>query len=84
VHHGFWKSESGGRLLGIPHWSFCDRVEGWKSKGGRNQRMLRLAGWGKAVGRKIKLRLEDCVQSGEPNEGPENSQTLKRAAAGAL
>ena len=62
--------------LKIPHRSFRDRVERWNNRGRDYQRMLRLVEWRKAVGRKIKLRLEESVQSGEPNDRPENPETV--------
>ena len=38
--------------------------------------MFRLIEWRKKVGRKILVRLEDSVQSGEPNDAPENPVTV--------
>jgi hypothetical protein len=62
--------------LKMPHRSLRDRVERWGDRGREYQRMFRLVKWRKAVGRKIKLRLEDSVQSGEPNDMPENPETV--------
>lgn len=56
--------------------TFYERVERWNLGGAEYQRMARLAGWRKRVGRRIKLRLEDSVQSGEPNDDAENPVTV--------
>jgi hypothetical protein len=63
-------------FLELPHRSFYDRVEKWASRGKDYQRMFRLIEWRKTVGRKIKVRLEDSVQSGEPNDTAENPETV--------
>jgi hypothetical protein len=63
-------------FLEIPFRTFYDRVGAWNRKGRDYQRMYRLVEWRKAVGRKITLRLEDSVQSGEPNDKPENPETI--------
>lgn len=63
-------------FLKVPHRSFYDRVEKWTSRGKEYERLYRLVEWRKKVGRKIMVRLEDSVQSGEPNENAENPQTV--------
>jgi hypothetical protein len=44
--------------------------------------MFRLVEWRKKVGRKILVRLEDSVQSGEPNDEPENPVTVASVLEG--
>ncbi|HWV98525.1 MAG TPA: hypothetical protein VNZ64_02415 [Candidatus Acidoferrum sp.] len=63
-------------FLEVPHRSFYDRVEKWSGRGRDYQRMARFIDWRKKSSRRIKLRLEDSVQSGEPNDGPENPETV--------
>ena len=47
-----------------------------RAMAGEYLRMVRWIVWRKASGRKIKLRLEDSVQSGEPSDGAENPETV--------
>ena len=63
-------------FLKVPHRSFYDRVDKWSARGKDYVRMARWIEWRKASSRKIKLRLEDSVQSGEPNDMPENPETV--------
>ena len=44
-----------------------------------NQRLYRFVEWRKKVGRKIVVPLGDSVQSGEPNDAPENPVTIDAA-----
>jgi hypothetical protein len=67
-------------FLKVPHRSFYDRVEKWTSRGKDYQRLYRFVEWRKKVGRKITVRLEDSVQSGEPNDEPENPETIEAVA----
>lgn len=62
--------------LKIPHRLFYDQVNAWKKGSRDQQRMFRLVEWRKTTGRKIVVRLDESVQSGEPNEGPENPVTM--------
>jgi hypothetical protein len=55
-------------------------VEKWTSRGKDYQRLYRFVGWRKEVGRKIVVPLADSVQSGEPNEMPENPVTVDAVA----
>jgi hypothetical protein len=63
-------------VLKVPVRTFYDRVGRWSSRGLEYQRMARLVGWRKRTGRRIKVRLEDSVQSGEPNDEAENPVTV--------
>jgi hypothetical protein len=63
-------------FLEVPHRSFYDRVDKWSARGKEYQTLVRWIEWRKRSGRKIKLRLEDSVQSGEPNDVPENPETV--------
>jgi hypothetical protein len=63
-------------FLKVPHRSFYDRVEKWSARGKDYQQMARYVDWRKRSSRKIKLRLDDSVQSGEPNDAPENPETI--------
>lgn len=63
-------------FLAVPHRSFYDRVKKWSSQGPDYRRMLRCIEWRKAVGRKLKVRLDGSVQSGEPGKVAENPQTI--------
>ncbi|MHB8521871.1 MAG: hypothetical protein ACYDH9_14070 [Limisphaerales bacterium] len=63
-------------FLNVPHRSFYDRVERWRSRGPDYRRMWRFVEWRKQVGRKMKVRLEDSIQSGEPSDGAENPVTV--------
>jgi len=54
--------------LKVPMRTFYDRVERWTERGRECGRMFRLIGWRKRTGRRIKVRLEDSLQSGEPND----------------
>ncbi|MEI6074607.1 MAG: hypothetical protein WCS94_03480 [Verrucomicrobiota bacterium] len=62
--------------LKIPARSFYDRVNLWFRGDPEHQRMFRLVEWRKKVGRKILVRLEESMQSGEPNDNPENPETV--------
>jgi hypothetical protein len=64
-------------FLEVPHRSFYDRVEKWPGRGRDYQRMARFIDWRKRSSRRIKLRLEDSVQSGEPNDESENPETVR-------
>jgi hypothetical protein len=68
--------------LTIPHRTFYDRVNLWARGSKDHQRMFRLVEWRKKVGRKILVRLEDSVQSGEPNDEPENPVTVASVLEG--
>jgi hypothetical protein len=70
-------------FLRVPLRTFYDRVEGWSARGTDYLRMARWIEWRKVSGRRIKLRLEDSVQSGEPNDGAENPETVA-AVLGAI
>jgi hypothetical protein len=63
-------------FLKVPHRSFYDRVGKWSARGKEYKVLVRWIEWRKRSGRKIKLRLEDSVQSGEPNDAPENPGTV--------
>jgi hypothetical protein len=63
-------------FLKVPYRSFYDRVDKWSARGRDYLRLVRWIEWRKASSRKIKLRLEDSVQSGEPNDRPENPETI--------
>ena len=63
-------------VLKVPARTFYDRIARWNLRGVEYQRMARLVGWRKKAGRKIKVRLEDSVQSGEPNDEAENPVTV--------
>lgn len=64
-------------FLKVPHRSLYNRVARWASRGKDYQRLVRWIEWRKASSRTIKLRLEDSVQSGEPNDEPENPETVE-------
>jgi len=68
--------------LKVPHRSFYDRVNRWARGNQDQQRMFRLVEWRKKTGRKIVVRLEDSVQSGEPNDEPENPVTVAAVLEG--
>ncbi len=68
--------------LELPHRSFYDRVNLWARGSEDHQRMFRLVEWRKKTGRKIVVRLEDSVQSGEPNDEPENPVTVAAVLEG--
>ena len=68
--------------LELPHRSFYDRVNLWARGTTDQQRMFRLVEWRKKTGRKIVVRLEDSVQSGEPNDEPENPVTVAAVLEG--
>ena len=68
--------------LQMPHRSFYDRVNLWARGSKDHQRMFRLIEWRKKTGRKILVRLEDSVQSGEPNDEPENPVTVAAVLEG--
>jgi hypothetical protein len=67
-------------FLKVPHRSFYDRVEKWTSRGKDYQRLYRFVEWRKNVGRKIMIKLGDSMQSGEPNDAPENPETVEAVA----
>ena len=67
-------------FLEVPHRSFYDRVEKWTSRGKDYQRLYRFVEWRKKVGRKIMVPLAESVQSGEPNDAPENPVTVEAVA----
>ena len=62
--------------LKIPLRSFYDRVNLWARGSKDHQRMFRLIEWRKKTGRKILVRLDDSVQTGEPNDETENPVTM--------
>jgi hypothetical protein len=64
------------KVLKMPSRTVYDRLEKWSERGKNYLPLVRWIEWRKAVGRKIKLRLEDSVQSGEPTETPENPETI--------
>jgi hypothetical protein len=64
------------KVLKMPSRTVYDRLAKWSERGKDYLPLLRWSEWRKAVGRKIKLRLEDSVQSGEPNDTPENPETI--------
>jgi hypothetical protein len=59
-------------VLKVPVRTFYDRVRKWSLRGVEYHRMARLIGWRKRTGGRIRVRLEDSVQSGEPNDEAEN------------
>jgi hypothetical protein len=61
--------------LHVPARTVYGRVDSWRFRGKDYQRMFRMVEWRKATGRKIQVRLEDSLMSGEPGEG-ENPETL--------
>jgi len=63
--------------LNIPHRSFYDRVDKWREMGPEYKRMFRMVEWRKKIGRKIKVRIEDSLLSGEPNDQAENPETIR-------
>ena len=70
------------RHLGIPQRNFYYRVNGWARGSKDHQRMFRLVEWRKKTGRKIIVRLDDSVQSGEPNDETENPVTVAAVLEG--
>ena len=62
--------------LRVPMRTFYGRVGSWNLRRVEYQRMARRIGWRKRTGRRIKVRLEDSVQSGEPNDDAENPVTV--------
>ncbi len=70
------------RHLGIPQRNFYYRVNGWARGSKDHQRMFRLVEWRKKTGRKIIVRLDDSVQSGEPNDEAENPVTMAAVLEG--
>lgn len=64
-------------FLKIPPRSLYDRVEKWQTLGRDHQRMFRLVEWRKRSGRKLKVRLEESLQSGDAGELAENPETLQ-------
>jgi hypothetical protein len=64
-------------FLKVPHRTFYDQVEKWSARGKEYQSLVRWIDWRKRSGRKIKVRLEDSVQSGEPNDAAENPRTVE-------
>lgn len=67
--------------LGIPFRTFYDKVDNWRNLGPEYKRMFRIVEWRKSVGRKIKVRLEDSLLSGEPNGREENPETIRDVLA---
>jgi hypothetical protein len=63
-------------FLRVPRRSFYDRVGKWAFRRKDYQRMWRLVEWRSRTGRKITVRLEDSVASGEPSDTPENPVTI--------
>jgi hypothetical protein len=61
--------------LKIPHRTFYDRVAHWRGNGSDYKRLSDMVEWRKKSGRKIKVRLEDSLQSGEPSDQTENPET---------
>jgi hypothetical protein len=64
------------KVLKMPSRTVYDRLAKWSERGKDYLPLVRWIEWRKAVGRKIKLRLEESVQSGEPNDTPENPETI--------
>src|SRR5437879_6110660 len=69
-------------FLSMPHRTFYDRVGKWTFRGKDYQRMARWIEWRKNISRKIKLRLGDSMQSGEPSDETENPETVKDVLSG--
>ena len=63
--------------LNIPHRSFYDHVDKWRKMGPEYRRMFSMMAWRKKIGRKIKVRIEDSLLSGEPNNQAENPKTIR-------
>jgi hypothetical protein len=72
---GLGNRKAAAEFLRVPLRSFYERVDGWKTRGRDYQRMFRLVEWRKATGRKIRVRLEDSLQSGDGSDA-ENPETL--------
>ncbi len=64
-------------FLEVPRRTFYDRVGKWVSRSKDYQRMWRLVEWRSRTGRRITVRLEDSVGSGEPSDKPENPVTVR-------
>jgi hypothetical protein len=62
-------------FLNVPVPTFYRRTDSWKTRGKDYQRMHRLVEWRKASGRKMLVRLEDSVLSGD-GESAENPETI--------
>jgi hypothetical protein len=67
-------------FLNIPVPTFYRRTDSWKAKGKDYRRMHRLVEWRKATARKLQVRLEDSVLSGESQDA-ENPETLAAVLA---
>jgi len=67
--------------LGIPFRTFYDNIDAWRNLGPEYRRMYRLVEWRKKVGRRLKVRLEDSLLSGEPNGESENPETIRDVLA---
>ncbi len=66
-------------FLRVPLRRLYDRVDRWRNLGRDQQRMFRLMEWRKRSGRRIKVRLDESLQSSESGGQPENPETLKTA-----
>lgn len=62
--------------LKIPHRTFYNRVEQWRSRGKEYQLMLRYLEWRKRSSRHLKVELNPSLQSGESGDQPENPETM--------
>jgi hypothetical protein len=62
-------------FLGVPMRTFYDRVDAWQGRGRDYLRMFRLVEWRKVTGRKIQLRLDDALLSGDGSSA-QNPETL--------
>ncbi len=67
--------------LGIPFRTFYDNIDAWRNLGPEHRRMYRLVEWRKKVGRRLRVRLEDSLLSGEPNGESENPETIRDVLA---
>jgi hypothetical protein len=62
--------------LKIPHRTFYNRVDQWKSRGKEYQLMLRYMEWRKRSSRHLKVELNPSLQSGDAGNQPENPETM--------
>lgn len=62
--------------LKIPHRTFYNRVEQWKSRGKEYKLMLRYMEWRKRSSRHLKVELNPSLQSGNAGDQTENPDTL--------
>ncbi|MBI5386786.1 MAG: hypothetical protein HZA90_19110 [Verrucomicrobia bacterium] len=64
-------------FLEVPLRTFYDRVDKWQSKAGAYRRMWRFVEWQRTQERKIKVRLDESLLSGDSGGAAENPETIR-------